>query len=155
MTRPTGPHNDDVVIPLFADSVSVDRRKVEGNTIRLTVQTNTREHLIDEKLEHMCVEIERIPIGRTIEAAPPVRTEGDTVIIPVIEERVVVERRLVLKEEIILRRVRTTERHQESVVLREQEVLVERTAPDEKSQHIEAISNQPITSSKKGDIQND
>jgi stress response protein YsnF len=70
--------------------------------------------------------VKRIPIGRIVEAAPPVRTEGDTIIIPVMEETIVVERRLVLKEEVILRRVQTDERHRERVSLREQEAVIER-----------------------------
>src|ERR1700749_1144074 len=103
MTQKAGPDNQDAVIPLYADSISIDRREVEGDTIRLAVQTHTREQVIDEQLAHTRVEIERKPIGRTIDAAPPVRTEGDTIIIPVIEEIAVVERRLVLKEEIVVR----------------------------------------------------
>ena len=58
------------------------------------------------------------------------RQEGDTTIIPVVQEIVVVERRLVLKEEVRMRRVITNERHQETVVLREQEALITRTEVD-------------------------
>jgi uncharacterized protein (TIGR02271 family) len=154
MTRQAGPDNQDAVIPLYADSVSIDRREVEGDTIRVTVQTNTREQVIDEKLAHTRVEIERRPIGRTIDAAPPVRTEGDTIIIPVIEEIVVVERRLVLKEEIILRRLHTTERHQESVVLREQEAVIERSEPDEQASRSEAQAPEQLLRAKRR-LQND
>ena len=39
------------------------------------------------------------------------------------------ERRLVLKEEIRLRRVRTTEQHRETVMLREQQAVIERSEP--------------------------
>jgi uncharacterized protein (TIGR02271 family) len=154
MTRQAGPDNQDAVIPLYADSVSIDRREVEGDTIRVTVQTNTREQVIDEKLAHTRVEIERRPIGRPIDAAPPVRTEGDTIIIPVIEEIVVVERRLVLKEEIILRRLHTTERHQESVVLREQEAVIERSEPDEQASRSEAQAPEQLLRAKRR-LQND
>ena len=48
----------------------------------------------------------------------------------VVEDVVVVERRLVLKEEIRLRRMQTTERHRESVTLREQDAVIERTVRD-------------------------
>jgi hypothetical protein len=83
---PTGcPDNHDAVISLYADSISITRREVEGDTVRLTVQTNTREHVIDEKLAHTRVGIKRIPIGRIVDAAPPMRTEGDTIIIPVMK----------------------------------------------------------------------
>ena len=44
----------------------------------------------------------------------------------IVEEVLVVERRLLLKEEVHVRRVRSTERHQESVTLRHQEAVVTR-----------------------------
>jgi stress response protein YsnF len=62
-----------------------------------------------------------------VDAVPPVREEGDTTVISIVEEVLVVERRLVLKEEIRLRRVRTTERHRETVTLREQQAVIERS----------------------------
>jgi stress response protein YsnF len=58
---------------------------------------------------------------------PSVRQEGDVTIIPVVEEILVVERRLVLKEEVHIRRIKTTERHQEQIKLRRQEATVSRT----------------------------
>jgi Domain of unknown function (DUF2382) len=42
-------------------------------------------------------------MNRPVNAAPPVREEGETTVISVVEEVLVVERRLVLKEEIRLR----------------------------------------------------
>jgi stress response protein YsnF len=47
-----------------------------------------------------------------------------------VEERLVVDRELVLKEEIRVRRVRTTERYQEKVALRQQEAVVTREQAD-------------------------
>ena len=72
-------------------------------------------------------------IGRPVDAVPPVRQEGNTTVFSVVEEVVVVERRLVLKEEIRLRRMQTTERHRESVTLREQDAVIERTVRDGRS----------------------
>jgi stress response protein YsnF len=72
------------------------------------------------------VEIDRTPIGRQIDALPAVRDEGDTIVIPIVEEVLVIERRLLLKEEVRVRRVRSTERHQESVTLRHHEAVVTR-----------------------------
>ena len=56
------------------------------------------------------------------------REEGDTTIIPVIEEVLVVEKRLFLKEEIRIRRTQTTQLHEETVTLRREEVVIERDA---------------------------
>jgi stress response protein YsnF len=57
-----------------------------------------------------------------------VRQEGDLLIVPVLEEVLVVEKRLRLTEEIVLRRVRREERHREPVVLRRGRAVVEREA---------------------------
>ena len=96
----------------------------------MRVHTVHHDHLIDEALIRERVEIERIAVDRPIDAVPPVREEGDTTVISVVEEVLVLERRLVLKEEIRLRRVRTTEQHRETVMLREQQAVIERSEPD-------------------------
>jgi stress response protein YsnF len=72
------------------------------------------------------VEIVHVPIGRQIEFCPPVRVEGDTTILSIVEEIVVVERRLVLKEEVHMTKVRTTHAHRETVLLREQHAVITR-----------------------------
>ena len=61
----------------------------------------------------------------------PHRQEGDTTILPVVEETVVVERRLILTEEIHIRRLHVSERHQEAVILRKQEAVITRIDPYE------------------------
>jgi len=122
----TDPDPETIVLPLHAEEVSVTRRVVAGATVRVATVTREHEHIVDEALRHERVEIERVPIGRTVDSVPPVREEGDTTIIPVVEEVVVVERRLVLKEEIRIRRVRGTEHHRESVVLRKQDAVITR-----------------------------
>jgi len=125
---------EDLRIPLHVEEVSVSRREIKKANVQIALITGTREQLIDEELAHVRVEIERVPIGRTIEVVPPIGHEGDITIIPVVEEVVVVERRLVLKEEVRVRRVSTKERHQEPVVLRQQEAVVTREEPDGQSQ---------------------
>ena len=124
----------DLRIPLHVEEISVSRREIEKANVQVALVTETREQLLDEELTHVRVEIERVPIDRTIEAMPPIRQEGDITIFPVVEEVVVVERRLVLKEEVRVRRVSTKEQHQETVVLRQQEAVVTREAPDGQSQ---------------------
>jgi stress response protein YsnF len=124
----------DLRIPLHVEEISVSRREIKKANVQVALVTGTREQLIDEELTHVRVEIERVPIDRTVEVMPLTRQEGDITIIPVVEEIVVVERRLVLKEEVRVRRVSTKEQHQETVVLRQQEAVVTREEPDSQSQ---------------------
>ena len=125
---------EDLRIPLHVEEVSVSRREIKKANVQIALITEAREQLIDEELTHVRVEIERVPIDRTVDVAPPIRQEGDITIIPVVEEIVVVERRLVLKEEVRVRRMSKKEQHQETVVLRQQEALVTREEPDSQSQ---------------------
>ena len=112
------------VLPLLAEETAVSKQVVETGRVQVTRVTREREQLIDELLTHETVEIDRTPIGRQVDRVPPIIDEGDTVVIPIVEEVLVVERRLFLKEEVRVRRVRSTEIHQETVTLRHHEAVV-------------------------------
>ena len=116
----------ETALPLLAEEVVVSKQVVETGRVQVARITHEREQLIDELLTHETVEIDRTPIGRQVDRVPPIIDEGDTVVIPIVEEVLVVERRLLLKEEVRVRRVHSTERHQESVTLRHQEAVVTR-----------------------------
>jgi uncharacterized protein (TIGR02271 family) len=123
----TGPGSKKAdVLQLFAEEAKVSRQTVETGRVRVARVTHTRDHLVDELLARTDVEIERVPIGRVVDAIPPIKEDADLTIVPVVEETVVVERRLVLKEELHIRRIHTTERYQETVKLRHQTAQVTR-----------------------------
>jgi uncharacterized protein (TIGR02271 family) len=124
----TAAHNErETVIPLLEEQFSVAKRVVETARVRVSRVTHDHQQMVDELLNHEKVEVEHVPIDRPIDTMPSIRQEGEVTIIPVVEEVLKVERCLVLKEEVHIRRVKTTERHQEQVTLRKQEVLVSRT----------------------------
>jgi uncharacterized protein (TIGR02271 family) len=122
-----------VVVPLAEEQLRVEPREIDAGGVR--VRTRVVEH--DERIElsgtEESVEVERIPIDRVVDEMPTTRTEGDTLVVPVVEERVFVERRLVLREEI--RIVRHVRRLHESrpVRLRREEAEIERIAPERPS----------------------
>jgi uncharacterized protein (TIGR02271 family) len=123
--------DDELVAPLHVEELSVAKRVISKDRVQVSTVTRQHEELVDEFLAREHVEIERIPIGKPIDAMPPVREDGDTIVVPVVEETVVVERRLVLKEEVRIRKVRETERYQERVLLRKQEAVVARLPLEE------------------------
>jgi len=114
------------VIPVFEENLSVAKRVVETARVRVSRVTHDYQQMVDEMLQHEKVEVERVPIDRPVEAMPSVRQEGDVTIIPVVEEVVKIERHLVLKEEVHIRRVKHTERYQETITLRRQEAVISR-----------------------------
>jgi uncharacterized protein (TIGR02271 family) len=116
----------ETIISLLAEEAVVLKQAVETGRVQVTRVTHEREQFIDEELARERVEIERIPIGRQVDSMPAMREEGEIIVIPIVEEVLVVERRLLLKEEVRIRRVRTTEKHREAVSLRHQEAVVTR-----------------------------
>ena len=128
MSGPAASHEgDDVrVLLLHAEAASLTKR-VRKTLVRAARKTSMRDVCVEADLAHDQVVVERVPVGRVVDATPPIRYEGDVTILPVMEEIVVIERRLVLKEEVHFRRVQTMRHHCENVSVREQTVRVTRT----------------------------
>jgi len=72
------------------------------------------------------VTVERVQVNQPVDHAPTVRRDGDTLIIPILEEVVVVEKRLMLNEELRVTMQRVSRRQPQSVTLRREEAVVER-----------------------------
>jgi len=123
-TQSTDPQ--EVVLPLYEEQASIAKRRIVTGRVQVSRVTSEHEQLIDETLAREQVEIERTPIGKPVQALPSVREEGDTIVIPIVEEVLVVERRLILKEEVRVRRVRSNEAHRERVMLRRQQAVITR-----------------------------
>ncbi len=117
-----------VVIPVMAERLDVGRRVTETGTVRLRKVVHEREELVEEPVTRETVTVERVPVNRVVDGPVAPRQEGDTLILPVLEEVLVVERRLVLKEEVRVVRTRVTEPTSQRVTLRSEEIVVERDA---------------------------
>lgn len=128
------------VLQLFAEEAKVSRQTVETGRVRVATVTHTRDHLVDELLARTSVEVERIPVGRVVEEIPPVKDDAGLIVIPIVEETVIVERKLVLKEELHIRRKQTTERFQQTVPLRYQTAQVTRTPAQQAAPDAEAVA---------------
>jgi len=103
---------------------------VETGRARITKHVEEREEVVDEPLLREDVEIRHVPINHLWEGAPPPpRYEADTLVIPLLEEVLVVEKRLMLKEELHIRRVQNTIHAPQTVVLRSESATVTRVEP--------------------------
>lgn len=125
------PNADETIrMSLAAEAVVVSKR-VRRTLVRASRTTSLRDEAVEADLNHEQIVVERVAIGRIVDAVPPVRQDGDVTIMPVVEEEVVMVRRLILKEEVHLRRVRTTVPFAETVSLRRHTVSVTRTPLDD------------------------
>jgi uncharacterized protein (TIGR02271 family) len=126
MVAPELHGGDKLVIPVIEEQLRVHKREVVTGKVRVTKVVQEREEIVDEPLLSEEVEVKRVPIDRWVDSPVSVRHEGDTLIIPLLEEVLVVEKRLRLKEEIHVTQRRSESHRPERVVLRSEEAIVDR-----------------------------
>jgi len=119
----------ETVLPLAAETLRIHKRLRETGRVRVSLQTETVEEVVRHALHHRGVELRHVPVGRTVDAVPEMREEDGVLIIPVVEEVLVVETRLVLREEIHLRLNDTIENTEQILQRRVQRAVVDRLAP--------------------------
>lgn len=120
-----------LTIPVLAETLYVQKREVETGRVRLIKSVHEQEEIVDEPLLREEVTVERIPINQIWEGpAPSLRYEGDVLVVPLLEEVLVVEKRLRLKEELHIRRIQQTVHAPQTVTVRSEEVTLERIKPE-------------------------
>ena len=117
-------------LPVIEESLHVTKELVDRGGVRVTKRVESHEQLVDELLRSEHVEIERRHINTAIagDVAPTIRQEGDTLIVPVVEEILITVKRLVLVEEVRITRTQHTSRKPQSFTLRKEHIEVERFA---------------------------
>ena len=129
-----------IVVPLLAEQLNIARKKKLTGGVRVHKTVEEHTETIDEPVYQEQIEVERVNVNRFVDEPPPTRYEGDTIIVPLLEEVLVVEKKLVLREEMRISKRRETSRHQEEIVLRSEDATIEKVAPDEKSQETPPVS---------------
>lgn len=119
--------DETLVIPIFEETLRVDVRKVEER-VSVRTKVHERDEVVETMLRGDTLDIERVKLDQVVQTAPSVREEGDLLIIPVLEEVLVVEKRLILREEIRIRRTQQTRPAEQTVRLRREEAIVERSS---------------------------
>lgn len=126
--------HEQVVVQVVEEEATFDKRLVQGDTVRVRKVVDTESVVVDEPLFMERVEVQRINLNTPVVAGevPQARYEGDTLIIPVVKEVIVVEKRLVITEEVRITRQRVEVHTPQRVELRKEDVLVERHSPSRK-----------------------
>ena len=129
----THPHmqadRDTIVMPVVREDVHIGTAQVDtGKGVRIHKTVSEQPHQIDETLMRDAVNVRRVPVDMIValSEAPVARQEGDTLIVPILEEILVVEKRLRIKEEIHITRTAQAEQFADTVMLRSEHVTVER-----------------------------
>ena len=117
------------VIPVVEEQAVILKRKKLTGGVRVRTVVREEEDVVDEPLTTEDVDIERVPLDRWVDGPVPVRQEGDTTILTLIEEVVVVEKRLRAVEEVRVTKRQSVRHEPQTVTLRREEAVTERLDP--------------------------
>ncbi len=117
---------EETKIQLVEENAHIGTERVVTGRVRVQTSSQTVEEHAQVSLSGETVEVIRTPMKIEIDRVPEIRVEGNTTIIPVVEEIVVVEKRLVLVEEIRIERTATCDDVTIPVTLRRQTATIER-----------------------------
>jgi uncharacterized protein (TIGR02271 family) len=130
-------NSESLVIPVFEEHVNIDR-VTRTDRVQITKTVHERVEVVDEPIFSEEVEIERVVINQPLaptDAAAQVHREGDILIIPLLEEVLVVEKRLILKEEVRIRKIQRDTFSPQEVTLRSEQINVTRTPGTDGERH--------------------
>ena len=114
-------------IPVIEEQVHVDKEVRETGQVRISKDVHREDVSLNLPIIHEEAEIERVEINQYVDTPPPpVRYEGDKMIIPVLKEVLVVEKRILVVEELHITKHRTEEQDSQQIELRREEIRVER-----------------------------
>lgn len=120
-----------LIIPVIQEEAFLDKKVVETGKVRISKRVSEHEEIIDEPLFREEVRVERVSVNQYVEERPEIRYEGDTMIIPIVQEQIVMQKRLVLVEELRVNK-QIVETHQpQKVNLLKEEVEIKRIPVDE------------------------
>ena len=126
----------ETTFPVIAEEVAVGRRTVPRERVHIRRRVATEQQLVELPLRREHVDVERVPVDQIYDEVPGPRHAGGTLIIPVVEEELVVVRRYRVREELHVHMSAVIENHQERVSLRRHEVDIEREAqPEDTKEH--------------------
>ena len=121
VTQPGDHHT----LPLIAEEAIAHVHEVDRGKLIIDKRVEMVPHEAKVDVGTDRVEIERVPINKEVETAPETRQEGDTLIVPVIEEVLVVTKRFRIIEEVHVRKVRDVETQTFQEELRREVVDIE------------------------------
>ena len=117
---------DATVIPVIEEQLLVEKQVVDTGRLLVNKTVREEEQVVTTPLSHDEITVERVSLNQYVETAPAVWYEGDLTVVPVVKEVLVLEKRLMLVEEVHITKRRVTTDETQRVMLRREEVTVER-----------------------------
>jgi stress response protein YsnF len=119
----------EVVATVAEERLRVQKVWKPRGRVQIRVASEKRRETVAIPLCELRAEVKRVPMDRWVDEPPQVRQEGDTLIVPVVKEMLIVEKRLKLVEEIHVLQKRDERVEERTLELRSEHATVTR-APE-------------------------
>jgi uncharacterized protein (TIGR02271 family) len=118
--------NEEIIIPVLAEELHIEKELFESGKVRIVKKINEEKSTVEVSLNHDEVNVERKLINEYVDAdTPDVRYEGDTMIVSVLKEVVVVQKKIILVEELRITKIQQQEIYKEDITLKTEHVSIE------------------------------
>jgi uncharacterized protein (TIGR02271 family) len=115
-------------VPLVAEELRIDRTEAITDQVRVSTNVEERAVMVEGEVERGELDVQRIAVERAVVTAPEPRQEGNTLIVSIVEERLVVEKRLFVIEELHITRTTSVQQVAIPQTVRTMRATVERRA---------------------------
>jgi uncharacterized protein (TIGR02271 family) len=116
---------NETVVPVLAEELDIQKQSVPTGGVRVHRRVLENDQTVEMPLRKEHVDVRRVVLNQRVDGPLPVRKEGDTTVIPIVEEVLIVQKQFVLKEEIRVTRSVREELHRQKVTVRRQEAELE------------------------------
>ena len=117
----------ETIIPVVEESILLEKKTVDTAKVIISKKVTEHQEEINIPLLQEQYEVVRVPVNQTVASLPAaIRHEGDTTIISVVREVLVVEKRYEIVEELHITKRVTEHMETQSITLQSEEVSVTR-----------------------------
>ena len=118
-----------IVVPLVDERLEVQKQWVQSGEVVVRKSTQTSQQTIPVELQHEEVQIDRVPVNRPLAYGEQTQPwwDGEVMVVPVVEEEIVVSKRLVLREEVRISKRKVSRQETVSDTIRSQQVDIDTT----------------------------
>lgn len=121
----TADDRDQVRVPIHEERLRTTIEPIDLGEVRIHKTVEHVPETVTRLVEREELEIERVPLDRLLDQPVEPYRDGEWLVVPVMEEVLVVTRQLVLTEEVRIRTKRVTEEQEVYEVLRREHVSIE------------------------------
>ena len=119
-----------IIIPVIQEQIIIEKEVVDTAKVRISKTVSEEKASLNIPLIQESYDVQRTPLKEVLDTPPGIRYEGETIIVPVMREILIVEKKYELIEEVRLTKRTTSIPHIQEITLLKEQVHVERTPID-------------------------